>query len=558
MYKLFLLLLFALPIVAQTQHSHGAGAPSGSDCNAARKYGRVYDDVSVDPPVEYTCGSGGWKITSAGDPPAGCPGAGSVQLYATSSTFGCNANLQAGVSISAPSAPSVTTQGMAGMTTAKYAVCVSNGVGLRCGSPTTITTSNAVIDDTNFNRIVLPNIPGRTCYVFRYQDGIGDPNGDFGPGLLYDKVDPGAYISHLCDGSNFDDVGYLGDYVNSPSYAPPVDTSAAIGISGFIRGGNAWVFSESPDLEIPAYFRNIITDASASSGVWHTDTIFTPTADLGVGFYNQYHVSYVIDAVGMGSLTNSTSQLFLTGTGSISTTDSNCNVALVGTCTDTANFGSYTFNGNVYSAGAYLNLCAGCGATTVTEDVAGLWAGFHGESPLVVTGVAAGVIAEMDNCGAFSSMTAGYCAGVYARAGSIAVTPGAFQRVGGGQTAPIIAALDSDLSVLASFGPSGIVSSPLYQGNGAAPGISGCGASVTVGTNIGGLIASGTTGTCTIALTFTATATTGYNCDGWSDVTNTPALFTGLAKQTAVSSTSCTVQLTTVSGDVIRWTATPY
>lgn len=61
---LFLLLFIAFSALGQTSHQHGSGAPSAGQCNTARMYGRVYDDVSVDPPVEYTCGSGGWKVTS--------------------------------------------------------------------------------------------------------------------------------------------------------------------------------------------------------------------------------------------------------------------------------------------------------------------------------------------------------------------------------------------------------------------------------------------------------------------------------------------------------------
>lgn len=67
MKKLFLFFVFGIGFCfGQTSHQHGSGAPSAGDCNSVSKYGRVYDDVSVDPPVEYTCGLGGWKITSGG------------------------------------------------------------------------------------------------------------------------------------------------------------------------------------------------------------------------------------------------------------------------------------------------------------------------------------------------------------------------------------------------------------------------------------------------------------------------------------------------------------
>jgi hypothetical protein len=78
---------------------------------------------------------------------------------------------------------------------------------------------------------------------------------------------------------------------------------------------------------------------------------------------------------------------------------------------------------------------------------------------------------------------------------------------------------------------------------------SGCGNSATVGGAIAGQFTSGTTGTCTVTLTL-PTATNGWACH--ADDLTTPANFIG---QSASTTTSCTVQGTTVSADVIVFSA---
>lgn len=92
--------------------------------------------------------------------------------------------------------------------------------------------------------------------------------------------------------------------------------------------------------------------------------------------------------------------------------------------------------------------------------------------------------------------------------------------------------------------------------------ISGCSAGTTVGQGTAGKFSSGTTGTCTVVITINgatgSTAPNGWNCGNVADTTTVPALFTGLMHQTGDSTTTCTVSGTTVSGDVIKFVATPY
>lgn len=78
---------------------------------------------------------------------------------------------------------------------------------------------------------------------------------------------------------------------------------------------------------------------------------------------------------------------------------------------------------------------------------------------------------------------------------------------------------------------------------------SGCSNSATVGGAIAGQFTSGTTGTCTVVITLPTTL------NGWvcrADDLTTPANFIG---QSASSTTSCTVTGTTVSGDVLNFSA---
>lgn len=93
----------------------------------------------------------------------------------------------------------------------------------------------------------------------------------------------------------------------------------------------------------------------------------------------------------------------------------------------------------------------------------------------------------------------------------------------------------------------------LISGGSAAPGISGCSATIA-GNNQSGVITSGTTGTCTVVLTWAASAfyTTGVFCSV-ADQTTVPALFTGLMKQTAQTVSTVTFSGTTVSGDKLPY-----
>jgi hypothetical protein len=88
---------------------------------------------------------------------------------------------------------------------------------------------------------------------------------------------------------------------------------------------------------------------------------------------------------------------------------------------------------------------------------------------------------------------------------------------------------------------------------GTVPGISGCSAGTQTGGGTAGTFASGTTGTCTVTLTFAKTAPTGWSCFA-SDVT-TPA---NLYDQSASTTTTAVFTGTTVSGDVIHYGCVAY
>lgn len=88
---------------------------------------------------------------------------------------------------------------------------------------------------------------------------------------------------------------------------------------------------------------------------------------------------------------------------------------------------------------------------------------------------------------------------------------------------------------------------------GTVPGISGCSAGTQTGGGTVGTFASGTTGTCTVTLTFAFTAPTGWNC--LANDRTTPADLIG---QTSSTTTTCVLSGTTVSGDVIGFTAVAY
>jgi hypothetical protein len=83
---------------------------------------------------------------------------------------------------------------------------------------------------------------------------------------------------------------------------------------------------------------------------------------------------------------------------------------------------------------------------------------------------------------------------------------------------------------------------------GAAPGISGCSATIGSGSaNTVGFYTSGTTGVCTVTLTFLTTAPTGWVCASSDETTG------NLSRQTAYTQTTATVQGTTVSSDVVTY-----
>lgn len=84
-----------------------------------------------------------------------------------------------------------------------------------------------------------------------------------------------------------------------------------------------------------------------------------------------------------------------------------------------------------------------------------------------------------------------------------------------------------------------------------AQSVSGCSLTSAIGGSWSGNFASGTTGTCTVTITPGFTASHGFFCVGM-DLT-TPA--DSPIKQSASSTTTCTLSSTTVSGDVITWTA---
>lgn len=81
----------------------------------------------------------------------------------------------------------------------------------------------------------------------------------------------------------------------------------------------------------------------------------------------------------------------------------------------------------------------------------------------------------------------------------------------------------------------------------------GCSETSLVGGGSAGKFTSGTTGTCTVVITFgdSATSTTGWTCNAHNTTTTANPI-----NQTASSTTSCTISGTTVSGDVITFDAT--
>jgi hypothetical protein len=92
-----------------------------------------------------------------------------------------------------------------------------------------------------------------------------------------------------------------------------------------------------------------------------------------------------------------------------------------------------------------------------------------------------------------------------------------------------------------------------YVGQGTVPGISGCTAGTQTGGNTIGKYSSGTTGTCTVVLTFAFTAANGWSCRA-NDIT-TPA---DVQNQTATTTTTATISGTTVTADVVNFACFAY
>lgn len=88
---------------------------------------------------------------------------------------------------------------------------------------------------------------------------------------------------------------------------------------------------------------------------------------------------------------------------------------------------------------------------------------------------------------------------------------------------------------------------------GTVPGISGCSAGTQTGGATIGTFASGTTGACTVVLTFAFTAPTGWFCAATNRTT-----IGNTFSQSASSTTTCTLTGTTVTGDVIPFSAHYY
>lgn len=87
---------------------------------------------------------------------------------------------------------------------------------------------------------------------------------------------------------------------------------------------------------------------------------------------------------------------------------------------------------------------------------------------------------------------------------------------------------------------------------GTVPGISGCTAGTQTGGGTAGTFSSGTTGVCTVVLTFAFTAPTGWNCAANNRTT------ANLIRQTSSSTTTATIAGTTVTGDVVSFGCMAY
>ncbi|MDE2099624.1 MAG: hypothetical protein KGL39_20395 [Patescibacteria group bacterium] len=100
----------------------------------------------------------------------------------------------------------------------------------------------------------------------------------------------------------------------------------------------------------------------------------------------------------------------------------------------------------------------------------------------------------------------------------------------------------SDMQVVAPF-----------VATGTKPSISGCSASGLAGGSFAGQYTSGTAGTCTITLTFVATAPTGWACTANDLTTSSDTI-----KQTGSTTTTATLSGTTASSDVVNYQCIGY
>jgi hypothetical protein len=78
--------------------------------------------------------------------------------------------------------------------------------------------------------------------------------------------------------------------------------------------------------------------------------------------------------------------------------------------------------------------------------------------------------------------------------------------------------------------------------------VSGCSLTVATGGSWAGKFNSGTTGACTVTITFPYAATTGWTCDAHDTTTVADVI-----NQTGFTTTTATISGTTASGDVITW-----
>lgn len=83
--------------------------------------------------------------------------------------------------------------------------------------------------------------------------------------------------------------------------------------------------------------------------------------------------------------------------------------------------------------------------------------------------------------------------------------------------------------------------------------VSGCSLTTALGGASAGSFHSGTAGTCTVTITPGITALNGFVCQAWDITTAADTV-----KQTAFTTTTCTISGTTASGDVITWMATAF